>query len=548
MLSKNKSFQVASYLRLSREDGDKAESDSIVNQRAMIAEFVKQHDDLNFKQEYIDDGYSGTNFIRPAFQKMIEDVKKRRIDCIVVKDLSRFGRNYIETGRYLEKIFPMLGVRFIAINDHYDNAEESNDADQIIVPFKNLINDAYCRDLSVKVRSNLDIKRKKGKFIGSFACYGYLKDPEDKNHLVIDEYAAEIVLLIFKMKIDGFSAERIAEKLDEMKVLTPMEYKRMCGLNFNSGFRCGKNPKWSVTTVLRILKNEMYTGMMVQGKNQKINYKIKQIRAVEEKDWIRVDKTHEAVIQPEVFECVQELLKIDTRTAPSHESVYLFSGFLKCADCGQNMVRRSGKKKEKMYYYYHCSTYKNGDGCSSHNISEKKLSETVLEAVRKQIELLADVEAVISRYDELPKERFSVKILDKQIAASVAEAERYKDLKVKLYQDMQDGVIGREEFVEINKRFSDKFEQAETACTSLEDRRKKLLSNHSRTQPWMQEFLSYRNITELNRKILVTLIKQIVVHSKNQIEIHFNYKDEMLELLDIATQCKESEQGKVAVV
>lgn len=548
MLSKNKSFQVASYLRLSREDGDKAESDSIVNQRAMIAEFVNQHDDLNFKQEYIDDGYSGTNFIRPAFQKMIEDVKKRKIDCIVVKDLSRFGRNYIETGRYLEKIFPMLGVRFIAINDHYDNAEESNDADQIIVPFKNLINDAYCRDLSVKVRSNLDIKRKKGKFIGSFACYGYLKDPEDKNHLVIDEYAAEIVLLIFKMKIDGFSAERIAEKLDEMKVLTPMEYKRMCGLNFNSGFRCGKNPKWSVTTVLRILKNEMYTGMMVQGKNQKINYKIKQSRAVEEKDWIRVDKTHEAVIQPEVFECVQELLKIDTRTAPSHESVYLFSGFLKCADCGQNMVRRSGKKKEKMYYYYHCSTYKNGDGCSSHNISEKKLSETVLEVVRKQIELLADVEAIISRYDELPKERFSVKILDKQIAASVAEAERYKDLKVKLYQDMQDGVIGREEFIEINKRFSDKIEQAETACTSLEDRRKKLLSNHSRTQPWLQEFLSYRNITELNRKILVTLIKQIVVHSKNQIEIHFNYEDEMLELLDIATQCKESEQRKVAVV
>ena len=169
-------------------------------------------------------------------------------------------------GRYLEKIFPFLGVRFIAITDHYDSAAESDDADQIIVPFKNLINDAYCRDISIKIRSQLDVKRKNGQFIGSFAGYGYQKDPENKNHLIIDEYAAEIVRFIFNLKMGGYSSQRIATKLNEMGVLPPLEYKRSRGMKYNSGFRSGANPKWAVTTVNRILTNELYTGTMVTGK------------------------------------------------------------------------------------------------------------------------------------------------------------------------------------------------------------------------------------------------------------------------------------------
>ena len=184
---KEKAYLTASYVRLSREDGDKVESDSIHNQRELICDFVKKHDDLKLVEEYIDDGYSGTNFDRPAFMRMIEDAKRKKIDCIIVKDLSRLGRNYIETGKYIEKIFPFMGIRFIAINDHYDSADEESDADHIIIPFKNLINDAYCKDISIKIRSQLDVKRKSGKFIGSFAGYGYLKDPKDKNHLVVDE-------------------------------------------------------------------------------------------------------------------------------------------------------------------------------------------------------------------------------------------------------------------------------------------------------------------------------------------------------------------------
>lgn len=339
---KNKSSILAAYyLRLSRDDGDKAESDSISNQRNLISDYVSQHEEITFVEEYVDDGYSGTNFDRPAFQKMMKDAKNKKINCIIVKDLSRLGRNYIETGRYLEKVFPFLGIRFIAITDHYDTADQTNDSDQIIVPFKNLINDAYCRDISIKIRSQLDVKRKTGQFIGSFAAYGYCKDPADKNRLVIDETAAEVVQLIFRLKLEGFSSTNIADRLNELGIPTPMEYKRSCGLNFNSGFRSGNSPKWIAVSVNRILKNELYTGTMVQGKNQKINYKVKQSRAIEEKDWIRVEKTHEAIIPQEIFQCVQDIMLLDTRTSPKAESVYLFSGILKCSDCGQNMVRRT---------------------------------------------------------------------------------------------------------------------------------------------------------------------------------------------------------------
>ena len=261
-------------MRLSREDGDKLESDSIKNQRTLVREYAKRHE-LKLIDEYIDDGYTGTNFNRPSFVRLMEDIRSGKIDCIIIKDLSRLGRNYIEMGRMISNILPSLGVRLIAINDNYDSIDDENTANQIIVPFKNLINDAYCRDMSLKVRSQLDMKRRQGKFIGSFALYGYMKDPKDHNHLVIDETAAGIVELIFNMKMDGFSSGRIVRKLAEMEIPTPLNYKRICGMNYNSGFRSKADAIWSITTIDRILKNEMYTGTMVQGKRRKINYKIK---------------------------------------------------------------------------------------------------------------------------------------------------------------------------------------------------------------------------------------------------------------------------------
>ena len=338
----------------------------------------------------------------------MQDIEKRNVNCIIVKDLSRFGRNYIETGRYLERIFPFMGVRFIAINDHYDSAEENDDKGRILIPFNNLINDTYCRDISLRVRSHLDVKRKEGQFIGSFAGYGYRKDPKDKNHLIIDEYAAGIVQEIFKSKLNGMSSQRIASHLNELGVLPPNEYKRANGFNYTCGFQAGLNQKWTVVSVNRILKNESYTGTLIQGKRRKINYKVKKSHDVGSENWIRVEDAHDAIISKGEFQQVQQLLELDTRTAPSQTTVYPLSGFLRCADCGQNMIRRTVTKNGKKYQYYHCSTYKNGGGCTPHMINSEKLTESVLAAIRHQVTLLVEAEKVLSNAELASGEQIGI--------------------------------------------------------------------------------------------------------------------------------------------
>ncbi|MCD8188918.1 MAG: recombinase family protein [Clostridiales bacterium] len=527
------------YVRLSREDGDKLESDSIRNQKELLAEYHRKHPEMKRVDEYVDDGYSGTDFDRPGFKRMLEDAGKGKINCIIVKDLSRLGRNYIETGRYLEKIFPSMGIRFLALNDNYDSADESSDSDHIIVPFKNLINDAYCRDISIKIRSQLDVKRRNGEFIGSFAGYGYLKDPADKNHLIVDEYAANIVRLIFKWKLDGMSSQHIAAQLDEMGALPPLEYKRMCGLNFNSGFRAGKNPKWSVVSVNRIMRNELYTGVMVQGKRKKITYKLKESHAVDERDWIKVPGTHDAIIPRPVFDQVQKLLELDTRTAPDEDTVYLFSGFLQCGSCGQNMVKRCSSKGGKKYHYYHCSTYKNGDGCTSHLISESRLTEAVLVAVQNQVVLLMDAEKIITAVGQSALEDYSVKVVDTQLLKLEEEVNRYQDLKTHLYEDMQDGIISREEFRDLNSRFTKQMKASQEKAAELKEKKERLLSEKNQVQPWLEGFREFRSIDHLERKALTAIVDHITVYGKDNIEIHFRYEDEIKELLQRSENYKQ---------
>lgn len=533
-LSKSKlnSNQVlaAGYLRLSREDGDKVESDSISNQRDLVRNYISGKEGFTLIDEYIDDGYSGTSFDRPAFQKMMQDIESKKVNCIIVKDLSRLGRNYIETGKYLERIFPVLGVRFIAINDNYDSFDDNDDSDNIIIPFKNLINDSYCRDISIKIRSQLDIKRRNGKFIGSFAGYGYKKDPEDRNHLIIDEDAAEIVRLIFNMKLEGYSANRIADRLNEMKVVTPMEYKLQQGFNYQCGFRSGEDPVWTAVTVSRILKNELYTGVTVQGKHQKINYKVKQCRDVDEADWIRVEGTHEPIIPRNIFDNVQEMLTRDTRTSPNQEKVYIFSGYLRCPDCGQNLIRRSVKKGGKCYGYYHCSTYSNGNGCSSHLISEEKLKKSVLASVQQQIAILADAETLIEQNEDPATYRPGLKTVTSQIDSLKKETMRYSKLSAQLYQDLQEGTIGESDYEDISRTFSNKLAAAKEALAGAEERKKELLEKEPADSEWVDMFKEYRNIKTLDRRSMVSLIDHIDVYDKNHIEIHYRFEDEIAEV------------------
>lgn len=273
--TETKIWNATLYLRLSRDDGDKEESNSITGQRELLRDFIRTRPELREYAVRIDDGFTGSNFERPSFKKMLEDVKAGRTNCIIVKDLSRFGRNYLDAGEYIEKIFPFLGVRFIAVNDNYDSLGGKNASDELIIPFKNLINEAYCRDISVKVRTQLEVKRKSGQYIGAFAVYGYLKDEANKNHLIVDEYAADIVRDIFKWKLEGMSPQDIASRLNHNGVLSPMEYKKSLGMKFATSFKANPQAVWSANAVLRILKNPVYTGVLIQGKETTPSYKVR---------------------------------------------------------------------------------------------------------------------------------------------------------------------------------------------------------------------------------------------------------------------------------
>ena len=524
-MSKINSYNACIYARLSRDDGDKLESDSIINQKALIRDFLSKHPEIHAVSEKTDDGYSGVNFDRPAFQEMMEDIRSGKINCVVVKDLSRFGRNYIEAGNYIERVFPFLGVRFIAINDNYDSLDR-NQSDSLIIPFKNLINDAYCKDISVKIRSQLEIKRKKGQFIGAFAAYGYLKDEEDHNKLVVDTYASEIVRAIFKWKIQGMSQGRIANKLNMQGVLCPMEYKLSLGIKVQTNFRVHKKALWSSKAVTRILTNEIYTGVLVQGKVGTPNYKIKKIMPRDEADWIRVEGVIPVIVDRDMFDSVQMILAKDIRIAPDEDVVYPLSGFVKCADCGQNMVRKSYNAGGKSYSYFICSTRKAGKGCSTHSISEEKLMDVVMQMVSKQIDSVCEMEKMLDIVDSLPEKQANVFNYDAQVVKLKEEIERNKSFKLKLYENLQEGLIGQDEYFLFKKSYAAKIAEAEAAIMAIEDEREQAVSRNRDSLSWMETFKKYRNITSVNRSMVVDLIRQVNVFEGGRAEVVFRHADE----------------------
>lgn len=545
MRSNKQIYRAAIYLRISKDDENLAESGSIQNQRELLRSYIEKDPQIELVKEFSDDGYTGTNFERPGFQQMMGMIQKKAINCVIVKDLSRLGRNYIETGRLIDQIFPMLGIRFISVNDHYDSLNEFNEADQILIPFKNLINDAYCKDMSMKVRSQLDVKRRTGQFIGSFATYGYRKDPKDKNHLIVDETAAKVVQEVFRMMLDGYSPGRIAEHLDDMGVLTPQQYKRSKGLNSNAGAWRSENPHWCAAMVRRILTNEVYTGTLVQGKNKKINYKVKQSLPVDQRKWIKSEGAHEALITRSAFERVQYMLGTDTRTPPQQERVNIFSGIIKCADCGQNMVRKTILMDGKTYGYYVCSTEKAGQGCSPHRINAQRLEQAVLKMVQKQLELLLDKELFKESVTGIPLQSHKIRLLNDQIAGLDKEIIKYQELKENLYEDYREGIVDDDDYEHLKQRFQQKIQTAKRSLGTVKEKKDEILQQPVIAPEWIQEVKALGKIETLTRKAVIMLIDRILVYDKKRIEVVFHYGDELksIQLRDITT---EGERGGVS--
>lgn len=438
--------------------------------------------------------------------------------------MSRLGRNYIETGKLLERFFPFMGVRFIAINDNYDSLTHNAQSDSLIIPFKNLMNDAYSADISKKIRSEFEVRRKNGEFIGSFAAFGYRKDPADHNRLIIDEDAAAVVRDIFRWKIEGQSQQAIADRLNGLGVPSPLEYKKAVGSRYTTVFSINARAKWTPVAVGRILKNELYTGVLTQGMSTTENYKIRHRIQRPESEWARVDGAHEAIIPAGDFALVSRLLNKDTRIAPGGRAVYLFSGLLYCGDCGRSLVRKPVKNTE--YVYYVCSTYKKDGSCGSHRISEKSLYDTVFQTLTLHIRQCVEIGRMLDFIDQIPLRRRDAVKLQKQIDAKNTELEKLAGRRVKVYVDYSDGVISWDEYSHFRTAFEAQTVEAENALAALTRELEQAVSGKGENNLWIEHFKKYHNLQCLTRAAVVELVEHVTVFSDKQVEIKFRYQAE----------------------
>lgn len=536
------------YIRLSKEDGDKGESYSVTSQREILNEYIKQHSDIELFDYYIDDGWSGTNFNRPSFQRMMQDVYDGKVNCVIVKDLSRFGRNYTDAGNYIDNIFVRLNVRFIALNNGVDSVSNNMNAATkcITVGVQNVINESVAATTSVNVRGTLNVSRKQGKFIGSFPTYGYLKSPDDRHKLIIDEEVAPVVRQVFKWFIDGKSVIGITKELNAIGIPNPSTYKKQKGWNYKHN-SSNNDGLWCDSTVRRMLTNEMYIGNMVQGKNTTISYKIKQCRGIPKSDWIIVENTHEPIIDRETFDKAQSLFNRNTRTAPTKTEVELFSGFVKCADCHRAMSKKTNKHPYGTYKYYRCVTSRKMDSsaCSHHSIRIDLLEKAVLGAIQTMVDTAIELDDVLDKINEKADNR-GESLAKRSMEKLIAEREQIKAMMLDLYPDWKSGAITKEEYLTLKENMSEKVNKLDSKISDFE----KMLESDNQNQIAENDFISslkkYGKIDKLTRPILTELVDSIFVHTGGNITINFKFQDAYEQLVDYIEETKQKYLDDIA--
>lgn len=522
-MKKQTLFNVAIYIRLSKEDGDKAESDSVVNQRKLIDDYLRGKEDFVVYDTFVDDGFSGTNFNRPAFKRMIASIEEGVVNCVIVKDLSRFGRDYIDTGKYLERYFPENDVRFISITDNIDSWKQSYD---LLMPIKNIFNEQYARDISKKIHASIETKQKTGEFIGAFAAYGYKKSLTNKNKLVIDEYAAGVVRKIFSLYVAGCGKVRIAALLNEEGIVCPSVYKRLNGANYQNSNRLDSTSYWTYSTVNRILQNELYIGNMVQGRKTQQMRGHQRLR--DKEDWIVVKGTHEAIIDMKTWEKTQSLLSRRTRKLDMTTNMSIYAGFLKCGDCGRSMVKHiDGVKHGNGTIHYYCGTYvRTGRKfCTPHPMLKTTLDKIILDDIKVIIRSITDLRELVNKNKEISASiEQNVKDGVQQIEV---ELQRIQKLKKSVYEDYKDGLISKDEYITYRQDYINKEELLKKQLCAFEERTQSDTNTDVFENPWVKRLLELQDIEALDRDIIVELIHDITVYSDNRIKVTYNFSDEL---------------------
>lgn len=523
-------MRIAIYLRVSSEDGDlkdtgKAESESISNQRGLLLNFISSHSEFSGWEvsEFCDDGWSGKNFERPDFLRMMEQIKQGQIDCVLVKDLSRFGRDYLVVGNYISRVFPFLGVRFIAVNDGFDSSRPQ-DIDSLDTSFKTLIYDLYSRELSGKVKTAKRMRAEKGLFLSPFAPYGYVKDPEDKNRLVIDNGAADIVRKIFSLTIDGVRPSEIAARFNRDGVPTPMLYKRAAGCSRDRWPSIHEENFWTQRTIIKILRDERYIGKCVYGKRERDMvgnwHTVKRSKA----DWIVVDRTHEGIVSKNEFQKAASRMKEYKEFIPSASERNLLRRKVICGTCGFAMALSNTKNAK-----YHCCTshLETGFGCSSDGILQADIHEMVVTLIRTYAAYAVSLEHLLL----IQKERIQAEKKQARRELAILQSRRNQIEKAlqDLYEKLIDGTIDKETYLSHKagcqtqmQEISDKMEHYEHITQAAPEQ----------GGAFIEKYKEYTELETLTSGIANDIVRRITVHKDGGIEIELTLRDELEMLLD----------------
>ena len=505
-------WKIGLYIRLSKEDDNEDDSESIINQEKILRDFVDGYFEPGnyvIVDVFADDGLTGTDIARPDFKRLEGCIVRKEVNCMIIKSLARGFRNLADQQKFLEEFIPINGARFICTGTPFiDTYANPHSASGLEVPIRGMFNE---------------------QFIGAFATYGYKKDPNDKNSLLIDEEAAEVVRSIYHWFVnEGYSKMGIAKRLNNMGEPNPEAYKKKKGLKYNNPNSSKNDGLWSASTVARILQNEIYTGVMVQGRHRIISYKVHKQIAVPEDEWFVVPNTHEAIIDRETFEKAQTLHKRDTRTAPGKQDVYILSGFVRCADCKKAMRRKTARNLA----YYACRTFTDKKTCSKHSIRQDKLEEAVLAALQVQIALVDELSEEIERINNAPVINRENKRLTLALKQAEKQLKQYHDASDSLYLDWKSGDITKEEYRRLKGKIAEQTAQLEQNISYLKEEMQVMADGIDTDDPYLTAFLKHKNIQTLNRGIVVELVNMVWVHENGEITVDFNFADEYQRILD----------------
>ena len=532
-------WNIACYVRLSREDGDLIESDSVTNQRKLLANYVEQHFELDEYKFYVDENVTGTKFDRKQFNKLLNDIKKKEINCIIVKDLSRFGRNYIDAGMFLEDFFPRHNVRFISILDGLDTYSDTDDTTSLMVRIKNLMHDNNSREISKKVRASHTLMRKQGKHIAR-TIYGYKKNPEDKYSLIVDRQVAHVVQWIFNWYANGMGMIRIAQKLNSMGIACCSEYRDSGNLRSSDDSKA-----WNPSTIIKMLRNHTYIGSVHQGMTTTRNYKDRKTINLDVNDHIIIENMHDAIIEKQLFNHVQYLLKSDlkTRTPKHRNKVYLFSGYLRCKECGNSMLRCPSRKNGKEYVYYRCRLYKLNKKCNhSSSIKHEQVFRDASKHVMDHIRYCVNLRLQLNEVHKYIRKSASLSRLENKIKKAQAAIAFQKNLKCYAYEDWKMDNISKDDFLtlksEIDRRIQSKADDIERSNHEVAY----YASFNNNKIDWLDNIVQYKDALKLNRKIVTALIHKIFIDQDQLITVVFNNSEEIERLKEYinAIQIKQN--------